>query len=71
MRTEILDSFGDSIVVSRMAENAPNPQDVKVVFYAGSEQEHDESMMMSISADDARALAKALLNMADEVERPR
>ena len=69
MKTEIHDSFGDLIVVDRMRQESPNPLDVSVKFYSGDEECHDEYIQMSLTPEDARELAKALNDMADQIEK--
>lgn len=68
MKTEIHDSFGDLIAVNRMPKDAPNPLDVSVKFYDGDD-EHDSYYQMSLDPDTARKLAKALNDMADQIEK--
>lgn len=69
MRTEIHDSFGDLIVVDRMPDTSPNPLDVSVKFYDGDEEFHNEYTQMSLDPETARELAKALNDMADQIEK--
>lgn len=69
MKTEIHDSFGDLITVKRMPEDAPNPLDVSVKFYDGDDEDDGHAATMSLDPDTARKLAKALNDMADQIEK--
>lgn len=70
MKVELYDSFGDLMVVGRMPEDAPNPLDVSVKFYVGSDAEDEGyASQMSLSPYVARDLAAALIAAANNIEK--